>query len=210
MRDTLKRALAARLPAVRSHARMVPRGHEYRLTRRPGPGTRRGAVLLALCPSGPDGSVELPLIVRGDDGGPHGGQVALPGGTVTAGDSGPAATALREAQEEIGLHPQTPEVLGSLSDLYIDVSDYLVTPVVGWVADTDIWRRLRPDGFEVRAILRASLAALGSTEADRQVRARGLTLLSPSFLAGEAIVWGATAMMLRELLDILGEQPLQG
>ena len=182
---------------------MVPRGHEHRLQRKPGPGSRRGAVLLALTPSGPGGRLELPLIVRGNDGGPHSGQVALPGGTASAGDATAADTALREAQEEIALEPGHVQIIGTLSELYIDVSDYLVTPVVGWLSNVEVWSELQPDGREVTAILRAGLDAMALTEADRRVDARGLRLTSPSFRTGTAVVWGATAMMLRELLDIL-------
>lgn len=167
--------------------------------------TRRGAVLITLVPAGED--TEIPLIQRSDDGGPHALQISLPGGAAEPMDRSSADTALREAHEEIGLPREHVTVIGNLSDLYIDVSDFLITPVVAWYERGDperwLWPHLRRQPREVRRILRGSLSMLEATVTDRRVDARGIELTAPSFLAEGEIVWGATAMILGELLHVL-------
>jgi len=167
--------------------------------------SRRGAVLITLVPAGAD--TQIPLIQRTDDGGPHALQISLPGGAAEPHDRHVADTALRESHEEIGLRAQDVTVLGSLSELYIDVSDFLITPVVAWYTGTDperaFWPHLRREPREVRRIVRGSLGELDATLAKRQVDARGVELIAPSFLAEGEIIWGATAMMLSELLQVV-------
>jgi 8-oxo-dGTP pyrophosphatase MutT (NUDIX family) len=162
-------------------------------------------VLLALVPTADD--TEIPLIQRSDDGGPHALQISLPGGASEATDRNAVDTALREAEEEIGLQQRDLMILGVLSDLYIDVSDFLITPVVAWYEGEDpehqLWSRLRRQPREVRRIVRGSLGTLETTLAHRPVRARELELTAPSFLAEAEIVWGATAMILGELLHLV-------
>lgn len=167
--------------------------------------SRRGAVLIALVPTTED--TEIPLIQRSDDGGPHALQISLPGGAAEPMDRSSVDTALREAHEEIGLDREHVTVIGTLSDLYINVSDFLITPVVAWYERGDpertFWPYLRRQPREVRRIVRGSLGVLEATLAHRRVDARGLELIVPSFLAEDEIVWGATAMILGELLHVL-------
>ncbi|MFW5694875.1 MAG: NUDIX hydrolase [Alkalispirochaeta sp.] len=192
------------LPGDSAHRRMVPATGRHRLSSITA-STRRGAVLITLVPTETD--TEVPLIQRTDDGGPHALQISLPGGAAEPHDRHPTDTALREAYEEIGLNPHEVSVLGELSALYIDVSDFLITPVVAWYEGTDpehtLWPRLRRQPREVRRIVRGSLRELDATLAPRSVRARGVELIAPSFLAQKEIVWGATAMILGELLHVV-------
>lgn len=95
----------------------------------------------------------------------HSGQVAFPGGQSERGDQGPVATALREAQEEVGLDPRQVRLLGEMTPMHT-VSDFLVTPVVGeipWPLD------LAPDPVEVARVFSIPLAWLGNPE-NRRVR----------------------------------------
>lgn len=163
----------------------------------------------------------MPLIVRVDDGGPHGGQIGLPGGRHEYGESFPVATALRESEEEVGLPTGSCEIVGALTPFYIAVSNFLVAPVVAFSALP--WRilagRLRPQPDEVAAIVGADPMTFNATRAQRSVYARGMRYRVPSYApALEPVVpataavadaappiWGATAIMVAELLAVLDE-----
>lgn len=200
----LARELGSALPGLPAHQVLMPAPGRHRLSSVSN-ATRRGAVLITLVAAGRD--TQIPLIQRTDDGGPHALQISLPGGATEPQDRDVMDTALRESREEIGLTPESVSILGRLSDLYIDVSDFLITPVVGWYAGGDpereLWPHLRRQPREVRRIVRGSLGELDATLAERRVNARGTELLAPSFLADGEIVWGATAMILSELLHVV-------
>ena len=131
----------------------------------------------------------------------HAGQIAFPGGGVEPSDADRAATALREAHEETGLDPSGVDVLGSLPDAHIPVSNYLVTPVLGW------WRTPSPvwaqDVAEVESVHRVPIAEL----VDPANRCR---VHHPSGYVGHGfevqgmLVWGFTAGVLSVLFDRLG------
>jgi 8-oxo-dGTP pyrophosphatase MutT (NUDIX family) len=134
----------------------------------------------------------------------HSGQVAFPGGRVDPGDAGPEAAAVREAVEETGLDPAGVEVLGTLGELAVPVSNHRVTPVLAW------WSRPSPvavvDLAESSVVFRAPVADLLDPESRRTTRHRrgGVTYRSPAFLAGPHLVWGFTAIVLDRLFDALG------
>ena len=126
-----------------------------------GPDTARAAavlVLIAPASDGPDADAEVILIRRVDRGGPHAGDIALPGGRAEDADLDVTATALREAAEEVGLDPVAAgvRIVGELETFWIPVSDYRVTPVLALAARR---AELRPSPDEVEEILRAPLAA---------------------------------------------------
>jgi 8-oxo-dGTP pyrophosphatase MutT (NUDIX family) len=166
-------------------------------------GTRHAGVLVLLHPRGGRGSgTALTLTRRAGTLGSHRRQISFPGGALEVGET-PAAGALREANEEVGLEPSSVEVLGALTPLHIPISRFLAHPVVATAAAPP---PLRPEPTEVAAILEAhvhELVAPGATRWDWDDRPRG-RLHIPSFSVGGVRVWGATAMMLSELLAILG------
>ncbi|QEW02890.1 NUDIX hydrolase [Microbacterium lushaniae] len=138
----------------------------------------------------------------------HPGQVAFPGGRIDAGDAGPVAAALREAEEETGLDPSGVEVLGALQPIPLEYSRHLVTPVLAW------WRHPSPvrvvDDAESADVFRAPVADL-LDPANRGVtvaRAEGREWRAPAFLVphatGAHLVWGFTGMLLDGLFDRLG------
>ncbi len=192
----LRTQLASPLPGRAYQELMLPAARRSELDP---PSTSNSAVLLALL--GARSEPSLLLIERGA-GGPHGGQFAFPGGKEEAGDGGPVGTALREAQEEIGLDPGEVEVLGLLTPLVVKVSAFFVRPVVGFVAGSPA---LAANRDEVAAILEIPLEQLTRPECrgEREVLARGERLLAPCYVFGETLVWGATAMMLREFEELL-------
>jgi len=139
----------------------------------------------------------------------HSGQVAFPGGRREAGDADAAATALREAQEEIGLDPERVVLLGELQPLHT-VSDYLITPVVGeipWPLD------LTPDPVEVAWVFGIPLAWLGDA-ANRRV----LTWPTPGHPEARDVVfydefdrellWGVSARITVDFLAVLAGSDL--
>ena len=140
----------------------------------------------------------------------HAGQISFPGGRVEEGDADAVATALREAEEEVGLPPEVVDVIGSLPH-YTTVTNYVVTPVVALVRPPFV---LRIDSFEVAEAFEVPLAFL-MTPAHHQRHEFELQGQRRQFLsmpwdgAGEDgaprryFIWGATAAMLRNLYGFL-------
>lgn len=134
----------------------------------------------------------------------HAGQVSFPGGRVDPEDSGPVAAAVREAVEETGLDAAGVEVLGTLAELPVPISNHRVTPVLAW------WAVPSPvavvDAAESADVFRAPVADLLDPENRRTVvwRPGGAAGGSPGFLVGRHLVWGFTALVLDALFEELG------
>lgn len=135
----------------------------------------------------------------------HAGQISFPGGRAEAHDADAAATALREAQEEVGLEPARVEILGRLPD-YTTVTSYVVTPVVGLIQPPF---ELALDPFEVDVAFEVPLAFL-MDPAHHQTHDWEQGGIRRRFLSmpwhgpgGEFYIWGATAAMLRNLYAYL-------
>lgn len=133
----------------------------------------------------------------------HPGQISFPGGKIEEGES-PELTAMREAQEEVGISPLDVELLGMLSELYIPVSGFIIFPYVGWldykpdfVLNEDEAEQIIL--FPIEDFLQKDQICY--TEMDT-VRGR---LKVPYYPHEGQIIWGATAMILTEFLDILKE-----
>ena len=199
----LRSAFRAPLPGGDAHLRLAPK---------PRPGWRPGVVpdhatpaaaLVLLYPL--DDAPHVLLTVRAGRLGKHAGQVSFPGGLIDAGESVRDA-ALREAFEEVGLDPAAVRVAGALSPLYITVSNFAIHPVAGIAASTP---RLRPSAAEVARLLPVPLAALADpAKLRRGTRWRDdLPCDVPYFEVRNERVWGATAMVLAELLTLLDLAP---
>ncbi len=133
----------------------------------------------------------------------HSGQVSFPGGRVAPGDPSPEATALREAQEEIGLDPRRVELLGRMPD-YRTRTGFLITPVIGLVAPPF---QLRRDANEVEEIFEVPLAFL-MDPANHQRQSREWQGKLRWFYAmpyQQHYIWGATAGMVVDLARFLAQ-----
>lgn len=135
----------------------------------------------------------------------HAGQVSFPGGRLEPGDASLTMAALRETEEEIGVNARHVEVLGRLTELYIPVSNFLVHPFVGWI---DYRPEFFPQETEVAAVLEAPFSHLSDPRSigRRDIRvAESVTLREvPVFEVEGRAIWGATAMMISELLAVVG------
>ncbi len=174
--------------------------NRMRLKGEPNETTRRSGVLILFYPKGED--IYIPLILRPQYDGVHGGQMAFPGGRAELKDKSIQATALREAQEEIGIKASDVKILGNLTELYINPSNLLCQPVLGYI---NYRPDFYPDEREVAAILEVPLSEFSKPEIvqTRFVEARGFKFETPGYIIEEQIVWGATAMMTAELLEII-------
>jgi len=200
----LRRRLSLPLPGLDAQLRMAPRP-------RAGPDPalalddlRPAAALLLIYPH--EGAWHIPLTVRGSGLRHHTGQVSLPGGRVDPGESVEEA-ALREAHEEVGIVSADVEVLGRLTPLPIVVSSHLLYPVVGVAPGRPQFTLAT---HEVECLIELPLTRLRQPDAvawEERVRARPPhgTMEVPYFDLQNARIWGATAMVLAEFMDLIGE-----
>lgn len=173
-------------------------GRPLRLNEPPqGVAARPGAVLILLYPDGPD--LRLPLTVRSNHLPNHRGEVSLPGGATDPQDDSPATTALRECHEEVGVEPGRINVWGELSTIYIPPSNFSITPIVGFTAPAPT---LNVNSNEVSAVITVTLhELLDPANVVRERWAwRGIEAIVPFFMIAGHKVWGATALILSELV----------
>ena len=136
----------------------------------------------------------------------HQGQVAFPGGTCHADEADAESTALREAEEEIGLHPADVRLLGRLDDIETVGSRFRITPVVGVAPHPYAWR---PCPREVDTIFTVSIAELVAPGAEREELwdFDGRKIPVRLFPVGGQVIWGATHRITRNLLQVLAQAP---
>lgn len=161
---------------------------------------REGGVLALLYPKESD--LHMCFMERSRDGGVHSGQVSFPGGKREVYDPDLSATALREAEEELGIPAHQVELLGQFSQLYIPASNFMVSPFVGSLGfrpDFDL------DEREVANLIEVPLQRLLEEEIQEiEIKIReDFSVEAPAWLIDDQIIWGATAMMLNELLVII-------
>jgi 8-oxo-dGTP pyrophosphatase MutT (NUDIX family) len=166
----------------------------------PGEDARVAAVLILLYPV--IGSIHTVFMQRPDYDGVHGGQISFPGGKKEPGDEGVIQTALREAHEETGINSSDVTILGSLTPLFIPVSNMLVTPVVGYLPEKP-WFKHKPD--EVLFLIDAELKRFldPSIIKSKPYEVRGEMIEIKYFDYEGNTIWGATAMILQEFLTII-------
>ena len=190
-----------KLPGREAHAKLLPGNrpvdHAEETLRR----ARPSAVMILLHEK--QDELLCTLIERPDYQGVHSRQMAFPGGKAELGDESLLHTALREMEEEIGVEADRVEVVGSLTELYIPPSNFLVHPFVGVLQDPPVYR---PDPLEVSEVVEFSIYDLHRRHAVRQVevptRLYG-RMRVPAFILADKVVWGATAAILSEMREVL-------
>ena len=200
----LKLRLTGPLPGPDLHARMAPPHRESidvdRARNRP---HKEGAVLVLLYPSvdGLAGDVSTVFTVRRADLRHHGGQISFPGGRRESGESLEMA-AIREAEEEVGIDRTMIDVIGLLTPLFIPPSQFIVHP---FVAVTNTSPEFRVEEREVERILEVPISRLRdpSSRQMQEWEIRGEKSQVPCFKIGESKIWGATAMITSELLELI-------
>jgi 8-oxo-dGTP pyrophosphatase MutT (NUDIX family) len=198
--DKLKIRLQQPLPGIIAHKVMASETRLKLKMPSPNERTRESAVLILFYPS--DNQTFIPLILRPQYDGVHGGQMAFPGGRAEKEDENLIRTALREAQEEIGVRVSDVTVLGSLTKLFIPPSNFFVQPIVGYMnRKPDFY----PDSREVDKVIEISLDDLinPATIGRKVLNVRGVEIDTPFYDILETTVWGATAMMISELLMVV-------
>ena len=136
----------------------------------------------------------------------HKGQYSFPGGIVETWDGSRLETALREAQEEIGLPPEAVEVIGTLDDTETRATSFVITPFVGLIREPV---RYVPDGREIERVLEVPLAALLDPANFREELSERDGRRQPVYFYqyGGETIWGATARILKQFLDAVKETP---
>ncbi|WP_019869903.1 NUDIX hydrolase [Salinispora oceanensis] len=166
----------------------------------PESGGRESAVLVLLGEA-PGTGPDVLILQRAATLRNHAGQPAFPGGAADPEDTDASSTALREANEEVDLDPGTVTVLAELPKLWIPVSDFVVTPVLGW------WHAPHPvhprEPAEVAQVARMPITELVDPENRLRVR-HPSGWIGPAFSARGMLVWGFTAGVLSALLDMGG------
>ncbi len=197
--DRLKQPLPG--PIAHEPLRAVPSGlikprFEHRSPAKP------GSVLILLYEE--KGQVMFPLTKRPEYLGTHGGQISLPGGK-TEGAETRIETALREAEEEIGVPASKVQILGLLTEFFVIPSNFLITPVIGYLNEVPDFK---PDSKEVKKIIYTSLNDLlrdGAVQTKEIMAGNMFPMSAPHFEVENEIVWGATAMMLNEFRMVVRE-----
>jgi 8-oxo-dGTP pyrophosphatase MutT (NUDIX family) len=163
-------------------------------------GGTEAAVLLAVY-----GWPEAPGLIftkRREDLKRHAGEISFPGGRRDEGDPDLAATALREADEEIALDPAAVELAGALAPVSTFVTNFRVHPFVGLVPHPSELA-LEPNPAEVETVLAFSLEVLRRGYAMRRLIRHGVPLHTPTYEVEGRLIWGATARILADLLERL-------
>jgi 8-oxo-dGTP pyrophosphatase MutT (NUDIX family) len=155
-----------------------------------------------LVPLYEDGAGELRVVLtkRRADLRRHAGEISFPGGRHDPGDASLSDTALREAEEEIGLDPAQVTSLGELPSVSTFATGYLIHPFAGAIPAGVAWRL---SAREVDAVIELPLESLRAGRTRTQMERRGFTFETDAFIVGEHLIWGATARIIDLLLGRL-------
>lgn len=201
IREYLEERLKKELPGEQAHVQMAPIQRPLAAEARLYADTKNSAVLILLYPHRE--RIFTALMMRPEYQGVHSNQVSFPGGRREEGDADIRATAIREAEEELGLLGREIEIIGNLSELYIPPSKSLVTPVIAFAEKRP---EFKTDEREVRELIEADVFEMfeerhfNNTEV---VTSGYLMKQVPAILYKGYTIWGATAMILNEFKWIL-------
>lgn len=148
-----------------------------------------------------EGCVHAVFTKRRDDMRRHPGEISFPGGRRDDDEPDLKDTALREAEEEIGLSRGMVQIVGALQPTPTFVTDYAIYPFVGVIDPGHVWR---PEAREVAEVLELSLRDVRAGYGRRRMVRRGMPFRTDTYQVGDRVIWGATARIVADLLDRLG------
>lgn len=197
----LKYRLSLPLPGLEAQLKMAHLERRLNLSHYKVPSyARNGAVLILLFED--DGALKTCFIERTQYDGVHSGQIAFPGGKKEP-DESLQQTALREAAEEVGVNPADVELLGQLTELYIPPSNFLVHPFVGAISYRPAFF---PQPAEVAEVVEIKIDDLADVRlrGEKQItRSNGTAVQTPFYDVQGKTVWGATAMIISEFMEVV-------
>jgi len=193
----IKKALSQSLPGSVSHRKMLPNNRELSANPEELKTLKHSSVLLLLFIE--NNELNVCLIKRPAHMKNHAGQIALPGGRIEKGETA-IETALRETWEEIGISREKIEILGSLSELYLQVSGFQIHPFVGWI---DKKPAFIINKNEVEKTISFPFKLITNSIEEVEINTISGQLKVPCIRFEGEIIWGATAMILSEFADVL-------
>jgi 8-oxo-dGTP pyrophosphatase MutT (NUDIX family) len=134
----------------------------------------------------------------------HAGEISFPGGRKDPTDADLSATALREAEEEIGLERSQVSLLGALPTTSTFATNYVIHPFVATIPPGLAWRL---SAKEVDAVLELPLAQVRAARTKTNIERRGITFLTDAYVIDDHVIWGATARILQHLMERLSTGP---
>ncbi len=199
----LERRIRRPLPGADAHEALAPPHRRELIRMNPDRlNARLSGVLLLLSPD-TEGEALITLIKRTEDKSVHSGQIAFPGGRFEPDDKSLTCTALREAEEEIGIDPTSVTLIGNMSELFVPPSNFIIQPLL---AKTGFISGFSPSPAEVASVFSVPVAYFfksgvqGMYEIDYRA---GIKLQVPGYKYENHLIWGATAMILNELLEMI-------
>ena len=199
--ENLKTEISDILPGFNAQKSMSPSIREDLIgNANPNSNTRQSAVLILLFIE--ENQICTIFIKRPVYEGPHSGQVSFPGGKYDETDLTIQQTALRETQEEIGVNSNEINLIGALTPLYIPISNLMVNPFVGFISTTPI---LHPNLQEVAYTVTVPLDDLlnPQNKSIKVISSHNRPISAPYYNVSNEMIWGATAMILAEFLEIV-------
>ena len=202
--NTLRENLRHDLPGIIAHQEMAPQKRmplQYYLENEKN--YRVASVLILLFQPENDKSCRVILIERTSGNISHSGQISFPGGKIEDTDEDHKSAALRETFEELGINKSKIEILGELSPVFIPPSKFLVHPFIGI---TNGIPEFNINSFEVHSVFTPEIAAFHNRDnrlAGKHKTSAELIVHAPYFQIDHRKIWGATAMMIAELLYLL-------
>ena len=212
--ERLQKRLAGELPGIKSWERMAVKSQNGQsieseslqkysdwLTKEKLSVMKKAAVLIGLFQK--DSEWYFPLIKRPMHEKNHPGQIALPGGAMEQ-DETLETTAIREAFEEVGITPNDVEIIGEMTPLPVPVSNYVISPFVGIINKEPKWK-INKDEVEELIILKLDDLISADNGYSEDWNLRGNQVKVPIFKLMDKTIWGATATVLCELIDLIKE-----
>ncbi len=194
--------LTQELPGVDAQLKMVPITRQIELEKRKKTESpKESAILILFYPY--KNEIYIAFIKRQSYDGVHSGQIAFPGGKYEQSDNSLTDTALREAHEEIGVNKESVNIIGNLSSIYIPPSNFNVLPVIGFSKSRP---ELKKDPLEVDEIIEITLSQLLNPKNNQNrdiLRPNQLRVNVPCYYINGHIIWGATSMIISELIDVI-------